>query len=124
MSTICLTKETVKQNIELFGRRLEQARAGRGVRAVAREIGVSPATLSRVERGYMPDLETFGKICRWLKVDPAEILGVKQVVTRRPSVAVHFRKDQALHPDTAQALAEMILAAQRALMVSEEERPE
>jgi len=117
-------KETVKQNIEIFGRKAVKARGSRGVREVAREIGVSPATLSRVERGFMPDLETFGRICRWLKVDPAEILGVQKVVSKRPAVAVHFRKDQALRPTTAQALAQMILAAQRALMVAEAEGSE
>ena len=114
--------ETVKQKIEVFGRKLEQARAGRGVRAIAAEIGVSPATLSRVERGFMPDLETFSRICRWLKVDPAEILGMTEFVSQRPAIAVHFRKDHTLQPKTAQALAEMILAAQRAVMVSEMER--
>lgn len=91
---------------------------------MAKQIGVSAATLSRVERGLMPDLDTFSRICRWLKVDPAEILGVKEVVVKRPAAAVHFRKDQALRPVTAQALAEMILAAQRAFMVAEEERVE
>ena len=116
--------ETVKQNIEIFGRKVEQSRAKRGVREVATEIGVSPATLSRVERGFMPDLETFGKICRWLKIDPAEILGVKDFVSKRPAVAVHFRKDQTLRPTTAQALAEMILAAQRAVMVSGDQEPD
>lgn len=115
-------KETVRKNIEIFGRKVEQARGARGVREVAAEIGVSPATLSRVERGFMPDLETFGRICRWLTVDPAEILGVKDVVSKRPAAAVHFRKDQTIHPTTAQALGEMILAAQRALMFSETER--
>ena len=70
----------------------------------------------------MPDLDTFGKICRWLKVDPAEVLGVTEVVPKRPAVAVHFRKDRALQPATAQALAELILAAQRAFMVEQEER--
>lgn len=116
-----LMSETVKQNIEIIGRKLEKARGARGVRAVALEIGVSAATLSRVERGYMPDLETFGKICRWLKIDPAEVLGVKEVVSKRPAVAVHFRKDQALQPTTAEALAQMILAAQRAMMFAETE---
>jgi hypothetical protein len=72
----------------------------------------------------MPDLETFGKICRWLKVDPAEILGVTGVISKRPAVAVHFRKDQTLQLSTAQALAEMILAAQRAVMVAESENTE
>jgi len=115
-------KETAVNKLEMFGRRLKEARGGRGTRDLALEIGVSAATLSRVERGLMPDLETFGKICRWLKVDPAEILGVKEVVSRRPAVAVHFRKDHALQPTTAQALAEMILAAQRAFMLAEEEK--
>jgi transcriptional regulator with XRE-family HTH domain len=124
MSIKCLMKETVKQNIEIFGRKVENARGARGIREVAGEVGVSPATLSRVERGFMPDLETFGRICRWLKVDPAEILNVKDVVASRPAIAVHFRKDQTLHPTTAQALAQMILAAQRALMVSEPEGAE
>jgi hypothetical protein len=70
----------------------------------------------------MPDLDTFGRICRWLKVDPAEVLGVTHVAPKRPAVAVHFRKDRELQPVTAQALAELILAAQRAFMVEQEER--
>ena len=36
-----------------------------------------------------------------------------------PKAAVHFKKDQTLQVETAQALAQMILAAQRAMMVSE-----
>jgi transcriptional regulator with XRE-family HTH domain len=121
LSTDRLMKEPVKANIEIFGRKVEQARKGRGVREVAREIGISHATLSRVERGFMPDLETFGKICRWLKVDPAEILGVTDLMPQRPAVAVHFRKDQAIKPATARALANMILAAQRAMFIEHEE---
>lgn len=111
----------MKDRIEAFGRRIVATRRGRGVREVAKEIDISAATLSRVERGYMPDLDTFGKICRWMKVDPAEVLDVKDVVASRPAVGVHFRKDQALRPETAQALAQMILAAQRAMLVTNEE---
>lgn len=83
---------------------------------MADEIGISPATLSRVERGKLPDLETFSKICRWLRIDPGEVLGVKrqtQAGNREMTVSAHFRADKALSPDAAQALAEMILAAQR-----------
>jgi len=122
MSSERLMKETMKDRIEAFGRKLVAARGNRGVRDLAKEIEISAATLSRVERGYMPDLDTFSKICRWLKVDPAEVLDIKEVVPTRPAVAVHFRKDQALRPETAQALAQMILAAQRAMLVSEEEK--
>lgn len=111
----------MKQKIEAFGRKLADARGSRGVRAVAKQIGISAATLSRVERGYMPDLETFGKICSWLKLDPAEVLGI-DVTMQRPSVSVHFKKDATIHPDTAKALAELILAAQRAAVVAEQEK--
>ena len=39
----------------------------RGLREIAQEIGeVSPATLSRLENGGIPDIETFLRICDWL----------------------------------------------------------
>lgn len=107
--------------LEALGRELRRKRGGRGVREVGEEIGVSPATLSRVERGYLPDLTTFGKLCRWLDVDPGEVLEIKSTTARRPAAAVHFRMDRTLSRDAARALAEMILAAQRALMASESE---
>ena len=108
-----------KLTIQALGRKLLEKRADKGIREVAREIGVSPATLSRVERGHLSDLETFGKICRWLNIDPAEVLGVSPVATKTPKVAVHFRKAVTLTPRTAQALAQMILAAHRAWLASE-----
>jgi transcriptional regulator with XRE-family HTH domain len=109
-----------KITIQTLGRKLIEARGIRGIREVSKEIGVSPATLSRVERGHLPDLETFGKICKWLKIDPGQVLGVTPAAAApRPAIAVHFRKDQVLDPRTAQALANMILAAQRAILASE-----
>ena len=41
-----------------------------GVREAAKELGVSPATLSRVERGYAPDAFTLAKILNWLMEKP------------------------------------------------------
>jgi len=38
-----------------------------GVRAVSKEIGVSPATLSRIENGKTPDIETLAMVCQWLE---------------------------------------------------------
>lgn len=90
-----------------------------GIRAIAKGIGVSPATFSRVERGHLPDIETFGKICRWLDLDPGEVLGVVPTIVSKPRVAAHFKIETALSPDTAKALAQMILAAQRALAESQ-----
>lgn len=114
---------TTHPTLQTLGRRLLEARGERGIRAVAAEIGISHATLSRIERGLMPDLETFSKVCRWLGVDPGEVLRIKgrepEAGTETPVAAVHFRKDQALQPKTAQALAQLILAASRAMAVRE-----
>lgn len=106
--------------LEQLGRRILEKRGATGIRAVANEIGISPATLSRVERGKLPDLETFQKICRWLDVNPGEILGVKATKTPREETQVHFRKRPAISEDTASALAKMVLAAQRAMEVQGE----
>jgi transcriptional regulator with XRE-family HTH domain len=90
---------------------MRERRGERGLREFAEELGVSPATLSRIERGRLPDLETFSKICGALHLDPAELLGV----TRPPvtGVAVHFRADRAMDPQLAQDLGVLILAAER-----------
>lgn len=40
---------------------------------VCGEIGISKATLSRIERGSLPDIETFIKICNWLQVENPNI---------------------------------------------------
>ena len=113
-------KQMKKLTLETIGRRLAEKRGDVGVRATAKEIGVSPATLSRVERGHLPDLDTFGKICRWLKVDPGQVLGITPQAPGRPQVAVHFKKDATLSPRTAKALAKMVLAAHRAWLTTVE----
>ena len=102
-----------------FAQRLAAARAGRGVREVAREIGISPATLSRVENGRVPDLETFQKICSWLKVDPGTFLGFRPTSTPAAEARVHFRKEGALKPRTAKALAELIQLAHKEMQEDE-----
>lgn len=101
--------------IQNLGRLIAKKRGTRGIRSAASEAGVSSATLSRVENGNVPDLATFAKICRWLEVDPALFLGVEtdQQPTQRGAV-VHFRKKKTFSPETAESLAELILAAQRA----------
>lgn len=106
--------------IQTLGLKLLEQRGERGIRETAKEIGISHATLSRVERGFLPDLETFSKVCRWLNVDPGEILKVRprEGASETPSAAVHFKKESTVSPGTAQALAQLILAAQRAVLAS------
>lgn len=108
-----------KIDLQTLGKQAREKRGEAGIRKTAKVIGISAATLSRVERGYLPDLETFGKFCKWLGVDPGEVLGVKEVVAVTPKVAVHFKKDRTLAPESARALADMILHAKRALVATQ-----
>lgn len=49
-----LTKRVVKMKV--------------GIREAAKEIGISPATLSRCENGKAPDVYTYFYCCRWLGI--------------------------------------------------------
>jgi transcriptional regulator with XRE-family HTH domain len=101
--------------LEDLGRRLREKRGDLGIRAAAKEIGISHATLSRVERGFLPDLENYEKICKWLGVDSTKALAKKGKRNGTAMAQVHFRKEKTSSPETAEALAQMILAAQAAL---------
>jgi transcriptional regulator with XRE-family HTH domain len=100
-----------------LGRLIAAKRGTRGIRAAAADVGTSQATLSRVENGHMPDLATFAKICKWLDRDPREFLGleVSDSSSSGQKAVVHFKKKKTVTPETATALGELILAAQRAV---------
>ncbi len=113
-----------KITLEQLGPLLKEKRGSRGVREVAKNIGISAATLSRVETGKQPDLDTFCKLCVWLEVDPGQVLGCAvpqtsgEVVSSAPApqpVYAHFRARKTVSPKTAQHLGELILAVQSAI---------
>ena len=87
------------------------------MRSAARNIGVSPATLSRVENGKPPDLSTFERLCRWLGRNPTEFLDVDDQTTHGPTSTVttataHLQAKAAVTPELAHALGELILRVQ------------
>lgn len=107
--------------IDDFGRLLAKKRGSRGVRAAALDAGVKSATFSRVENGHMPDLRTFASLCKWLGRDPREFLGMETPEAgSRPAAIVHFKKKKTVQVETAKALGDMILAAQRAILAAED----
>jgi transcriptional regulator with XRE-family HTH domain len=93
-------------NLAAFGERVAAKRGALGVRAAARDAGVSPATLSRIENGHIPDLETFERLCRWLGEDPNSFLDTPAV---RVVGTVNFRKQRTVSRATAAALGELFL---------------
>ena len=102
-------------NIHNIGLALKEKRGGDGIRDIAAQIGVSPATLSRIENGKLPDLETFPKLCRWLGVDGGAVLGCTQrrASSTIGSVSFHLKADRNLNLKTASALANLIMTAQK-----------
>jgi transcriptional regulator with XRE-family HTH domain len=106
---------------------VKEKRGPRKLREVAKEIGISPATLMRIENGRVPDLGTFGKVCKWLDIDPRPLLGLglesKLEVNEEQIVSAHLKLDQNPKPQTVNALAKMILHAAK-LRRSTEELPE
>ncbi len=106
-----------------LGALLRDRRGSRGIREVAHEIGISPATLTRIEAGRLPDILTFRKIAEWLNVNAAELLGIPTETSDRNAspkdtpteAAVHLKADQTLPPAAANDLAQLIMYAQKEL---------
>ena len=99
-------------NTGLLAGMLKDKRADKGLRAVAEEIGdVSAATLSRIEQGKIPDVDTFIRICKWLNV-PTDTFIVsktkKKPVSNKEQVVAHLRAERELSKDTINMLIKMI----------------
>ena len=108
-----------RKPLESLGAIVRERRGGGKLRETAHVIGIGPATLMRVENGRIPDIETFRKICLWLKTDPNSFLGFESTDTKSSneqpmsSISAHFRLDQTPEPDTVSAIAKMVLYALR-----------
>jgi transcriptional regulator with XRE-family HTH domain len=103
-----------------LGAMVRKKRGGAKLRDTAQIIGISPATLMRVESGRIPDIETFGRICHWLQIDPGSFLGFtsetpaqreQKAVTPPLLVSAHLKADQTPKSETVHSLARMILLA-------------
>lgn len=112
---------SVQLDTDKLAAMVKSKRAGRGLRAVAHEIGdVSASTLSRIEQGSVPDVNTFLLLCNWLSV-PTDTFTIADEDAATPETATagsdkivaHLRADRILPKATAQALIEMIQLAYR-----------
>lgn len=88
-------------DVRELGQLLARKRGNMGVRAAAKEIGISPSTLSRIENGHVPDMGTLEKVCRWLGEETSKFTGVG-------NLQIAFKNRNAVRPETARALAELI----------------
>ena len=103
-------------DIECLARLIRQKRGICGLREISVEIGnVSPSTLSRVESGKMPDMETFLALCNWLEVPPGELFRATEEIKLNTSdaIAIQLQSDGNLDPAIANALVSLIKLAYR-----------
>lgn len=88
------------------------------LRDLSDETGISVNTLSRVERGYLPDLKNYRKLIDWLglpadtfldSVEGQTPLGTPDVIAR------HLHSDSRLGPAAAAKIATMVQDMYRSL---------
>ena len=113
-------------NIEKLASLMRKRRGARGLRETSKEIGnVSPSTLSRVEGGKMPDMETFTALCDWLQVPPAELFKTTEDtdLNTPDMISIQLRADKKLDPAIANALASLVKAAYQDLSQNGDQPP-
>ena len=108
-------------NISKLSAMLRTKRGNTGLRKTSDDIGkISSSTLSRVENGKVPDMETFLHLCNWLEVSPSEFFieeSEPEDVDMPDFIEAHLRADKELAPETTEALVTMIKVAYQSARV-------
>lgn len=78
------------------------------LRDLADETGVSLNTLSRVERGHVPDLKNFQLIIEWLDVPAEHFLEGTPGSSTPEVIARHLKADRRLPSEAASKIAELV----------------
>jgi transcriptional regulator with XRE-family HTH domain len=100
------------------------------IREAAEQIGVSAPTISRVERGHLPERENLLRLARWagVRIDPVlhdDARRVRNALVHGPeastveAVELHLRADKNLSRNDAETLSEMFRLAYDALSAKE-----
>jgi transcriptional regulator with XRE-family HTH domain len=110
--------------------KLVQRQVARSVnlREAAKEAGVSPATLSRVQRGHAPDTDALVALARWLQIPIEKVLHDPPAIdtprdgSTPEKVEVHLRADPVLSAETAARLADVFRALYEEFVASDAAR--
>lgn len=99
---------------------LDKEREARGLswRTLAKEVGISPSTLSRMANGQRPDVDAFAALTSWLGVSPetylvSELSDSSTEPDLMTELAPLLRARSDLRPEDVDYLEELIGAAVR-----------
>ncbi len=90
---------------------IKSKRGKQGLRAAGKEIGISAPTLSRIEQGNLPDIDTFVKICEWLNVSTDYFTGTAENYSTKETIIASLRAEKTLSPSTVESLVNFIKLA-------------
>lgn len=89
--------------------RAERRRRRQSLRDLADEIGVSFNTLSRVERGHVPELRNYERIVNWLSAPGQALFETPGQEPSTPElIARHLYSDSQLDADSAGKMMQLI----------------
>lgn len=97
-----------------FSLALRAKRGKQKLRYAEAESGISIATLSRIERGYTPDMNTLLLLCDWLEMPFAKFLvcdgeeSTGQEPTTADQIDILLRNERKLNGDVANALSVLV----------------
>jgi transcriptional regulator with XRE-family HTH domain len=109
-------------DLEQLGVMLRRRRSERTLtlREAADESGVPFSTLSRIEKGHLPDLANFQRLIEWLGVSADEFFRPTESAETTPDViAEHLRADPALPPEAASRIADIVRDLYASLAISD-----
>lgn len=90
---------------------IKAKRGDKGLRDVSKEIGISAPTISRIEQGKVPDVETFIRLCEWLGVSAdtfTRTTAGHREQSGKMALVANLRADKELEPETVDMLLKMI----------------
>ena len=102
----------VTVRVDQLGAELKRRREELGIslRAVEQDAQISAATLSRIERGSIPDLPIIERLAQWLGVNICaageETPTIQTDEDLKRTIAVHLRANKNLPEEVAQAVVE------------------
>jgi transcriptional regulator with XRE-family HTH domain len=108
-----------KLDVRVLVGALDSKRRAKGLswRQLANKAGVSQSTLTRMQQGKRPDVDTFASLVRWLGM-PAEVFlkpenpGDKRAAPHPLAVlSAQLRADREMSPRALEAVEELIQAA-------------
>ncbi len=99
-------------NIDLLAEKVKLKRGTKGLRVAAKEIGgITYTVLHNIEKGKMPKLESYLKICNWLEVS-ADYFTPRykhaNTILTKDAVLKFITADHSLDSSTANAIVKII----------------